>query len=1176
MAKDQVKSRVPYADKAESAQRIADAAQTGGARAAGEEAAGQGGAALARAGATALTGGASDAAGAAAPKINQAVDKIGEVTGKALFRGVAAVTSAAGVLVIALVILVGGTVTSLVASMSGNTAPPPPTPEQCATMPDQWCDILYQAQATTHATNVPVPWTVLAGLARVTTDFARTSPYDYVDRDPERPTPAWIAENFSTADFAGSATLGTVPYNSGSLAWGGHQNGRIPSSALCTVSFAPNEQLECTAAAALEELNEAYKRDHDGASLRLNDAYRSYEGQVYQRNRWCGRGSCGNAARPGTSNHGWGRAVDLANFGGIGDYSAPAYQWMVSNGPTYGWHHPEYMGPGGRGPLEPWHWEFRGHLNVTVTTATASTTTPPSVVTTAHTHQGLTAGTSAWGGTQCAVPTPAPAIGGQGREASGPFLLLPAAATELRAEGRDPQNPCDAAQFVAQKLAQAAAESTGELGYPEPGNQEAAATFWQEVLTRARVVADPTTTSGECTVLSDSTPVDQMIEEIWSCELAQTPHLFVISGAGTTSTGNVQFTEYPRDLAESTLITEAKAVAWAYSRYGDTECVETTPTAGVFPLGPADGAVSRCDPEENIRAAAKLVISGAAVPVNERDTTTGPFAPMVGGWAKMPSALGPDAARFPVSGPKVTWAPSDQCTQALSQHVLTAAGADSPFTDLADVTTRPTDTTVWQDYLGTWPQDVNTLCDLATSAEKAATAAAIIQGHMTDQAGVVVTRPADTEVIEPDLAPGYTDPDTDDPTTGEPAPEPTPPTTSDEPASDTSVWDLIEELGAEPASYTPTTHTTLTRVLPADTPPSDPRALLGLATWFTWQAQDAPTQDPATYGEQSVVARLSTTGNPVTPGPLSTSATTFAAAPWQQRVTEWAVFYGGTTHPFDTHGQRTGTLISSLSGIAGEYAAISGDTQSQARTVIEAAKKYLGTPYSWAGGGKNGPSKGTTGIVGFDCSGLTEYAFAQAGYSIGGWTGVQKDQGTAVGSLADAQPGDLLFFGSPIRHVAIYLGDNQLIHAPKPGDVVKIAPVYETPTLIKRVLVPREVTGDVDTWVRSALDVLYTNGFPRNATDTQDLLTIIQHESSGNPAAVNKSDSNWVAGHPSFGLMQTIPSTFDAHALDGYTNKSDPVAQIIAGARYAQSRYGALQAVPGLVALRNGNPYVGY
>ena len=112
----------------------------------------------------------------------------------------------------------------------------------------------------------------------------------------------------------------------------------------------------------------------------------------------------------------------------------------------------------------------------------------------------------------------------------------------------------------------------------------------------------------------------------------------------------------------------------------------------------------------------------------------------------------------------------------------------------------------------------------------------------------------------------------------------------------------------------------------------------------------------------------------------------------------------------------------------------------------------LGTPYAWGGGDANGPTLGIRdgGVAdahgdynkyGFDCSGLVLYAFAAAGISLPHYTGYQYQRGTKV-SPSDMQRGDLIFYGpNAENHVAIYLGDGQMIEAPQSGSTVKISPV---------------------------------------------------------------------------------------------------------------------------------------
>ena len=114
-----------------------------------------------------------------------------------------------------------------------------------------------------------------------------------------------------------------------------------------------------------------------------------------------------------------------------------------------------------------------------------------------------------------------------------------------------------------------------------------------------------------------------------------------------------------------------------------------------------------------------------------------------------------------------------------------------------------------------------------------------------------------------------------------------------------------------------------------------------------------------------------------------------------------------------------------------------------AASVITEAKSYLGVPYVWGG---------TNPKTGLDCSGLTQLVYRHAGVELPRVSWEQAKSGTAVDGLANAKPGDLLAFSTPVDHVAIYLGDNKMIHAPKPGRSVEISEVYETPTAIRRVL----------------------------------------------------------------------------------------------------------------------------
>lgn len=139
-------------------------------------------------------------------------------------------------------------------------------------------------------------------------------------------------------------------------AWGGYSNGNIPTSVLAAIPWDTERILRTDARDALVSLNGAF-RPHFGHDITINDGYRDYDEQVRAKKKFGA-----NAAEPGTSNHGWAIAVDVANTSRVQiGYSHPIYLWLKANGPAYGWVHPQWAEPGNPGgPDEAWHWEFNG------------------------------------------------------------------------------------------------------------------------------------------------------------------------------------------------------------------------------------------------------------------------------------------------------------------------------------------------------------------------------------------------------------------------------------------------------------------------------------------------------------------------------------------------------------------------------------------------------------------------------------------------------------------------------------------------------------------------------------------------------------------------------------------------------------------------------------------------
>ena len=136
----------------------------------------------------------------------------------------------------------------------------------------------------------------------------------------------------------------------GARSWGGYPNGLIPPSAMCPLG-PPGHSMRCDAAAAYRAMSAAFETSF-GTPICITDSYRAYAGQV----KLYGQKPA-LAAVPGTSNHGWGLAVDLC--GGIQSFGTASYAWMTAHAGRFGFLHPTWADPGG-GREEPWHWEYAG------------------------------------------------------------------------------------------------------------------------------------------------------------------------------------------------------------------------------------------------------------------------------------------------------------------------------------------------------------------------------------------------------------------------------------------------------------------------------------------------------------------------------------------------------------------------------------------------------------------------------------------------------------------------------------------------------------------------------------------------------------------------------------------------------------------------------------------------
>jgi cell wall-associated NlpC family hydrolase len=198
------------------------------------------------------------------------------------------------------------------------------------------------------------PQTMLAADARAGAVVVRTLPADQV-LGIGRPSLGQRAPAAVPGPTGGALEVecgNTVypPSYDGARSWGGYPNGLIPPSAMCPLG-AGSHVLRCDAAAAYRAMSAAFASAF-GTPICITDSYRTYASQVNLYGR-----KPALAAVPGTSNHGWGLAVDLC--GGIERFGTAQYLWMKANAGRFGYLHPDWAEPG-NGREEPWHWEYAG------------------------------------------------------------------------------------------------------------------------------------------------------------------------------------------------------------------------------------------------------------------------------------------------------------------------------------------------------------------------------------------------------------------------------------------------------------------------------------------------------------------------------------------------------------------------------------------------------------------------------------------------------------------------------------------------------------------------------------------------------------------------------------------------------------------------------------------------
>ncbi|AWZ42524.1 peptidoglycan endopeptidase [Latilactobacillus sakei] len=256
------------------------------------------------------------------------------------------------------------------------------------------------------------------------------------------------------------------------------------------------------------------------------------------------------------------------------------------------------------------------------------------------------------------------------------------------------------------------------------------------------------------------------------------------------------------------------------------------------------------------------------------------------------------------------------------------------------------------------------------------------------------------------------------------APAVTPVATTPPAASTTTTTPAATTATSESAAQTSTTQQAPAASQSSTTPAAPAQQQSSVATSSsTSQATQVQTQTQTSQTSTSVA-------------PAAQSASTQQSAPAQQQSTT-------QTQTQNTASSSNATATTpSQSTNTNNSTATSGNAQS----VVSAALSQIGTPYVWGG---------STPGVGLDCSGLVQYAYSRAGVSLGRITTAQEGAGQRV-SLNSLQPGDIIFWGGAgaSYHDAIYIGGGQYVHAPQPGESVKIGTIssYFMPSFAVRVL----------------------------------------------------------------------------------------------------------------------------
>lgn len=994
----------------------------------------------------------------------------------------------------ALAFLMAG-VLIVLAMMGGQISPDQGQPEAGSDQkvkdytPGDWQELLQDAVDKTTRAEPPkqIPWTLLAGIAAEQTDFGRYSPYDAIDRDPDRDAKGIVCRldcGTASPGGAGDVDLGdTGKSDRTNPVW----RQQVAMKGLISIGWSKEQAAGMVGNMITESGVEPTRAEGGkpfpstwgwglvqwtfGRNTTIVNKVKSDLGEKYYTNKasdltdkeWLKLMSLelGYVNTELTGSHkAVGDALKKAKTASdasdifLEKFEVPAD--IAGNRPTRA------------AQAEAVLKKYKSSSN-TAASVTADVSTGD--LTFGKDDQVTTAGVS-----KCAIDSPDPKIGGKEGQGVGPFLLTEAAAEDAESDGYDPQSPC-VAEWIAGELKDSVSDAKHTDGIVwnrkapyEPKDKDAMKAFkqnnkfWEAVVNSSRLFANRHDKNADCILPGDDDLKGDDLYMQYTQQIAYSFHCFLAQKTDLEVVQSVSWTQPPADAtdeekedfepeaqlntfdnrrdAEQAVINEAFQLSYTASKWKLKKCdAGSDEGVGLFHLTPGeakDGGIKkseRCDSGKSAAAAAKLFADGEDKKVADRSTSDGPFEPAFGGWDEIDVALGEDDRKdFAEFGQGQEPVLTKKCTAAIDDYLVRLAENDKAWDDGDDAK-----------GFGDW-SDVK-------DVKKSKQSKYVKKGRDYSKDW------------------GGTTPWANDDCSG---------------GSDTDYAEILGERAMEKKSQVDSEED--------DNASHLRKSYVGITQWAQWLAQR--NMGAPTVGEDTLVApRLSGNNYDYPDPPVDASNLSQAImneigsqtgyTPLPQRAVEFAIFFGGVTQPFDT----AKTLIGSLKedaengneGPGPEEGGNGGQTEVDAKGCpkelpegapqisMDSASRQIGinklcqrsikqarTPEAakallWAfpkvgDWWYSQPKRMNSGWA--DCSSYVSRAYQEGAglklYSGNGWitpTFLQSKGSHTVSDTSKLKPGD--WFEPSRGHVVFIIADGFYMHASQPGQPIKIARAYQ-------------------------------------------------------------------------------------------------------------------------------------